>query len=340
MIEAVRAHAAGGAHPCASFDSSCSAQTRLSPPSTASREEIARWRRTLRNASASFVRRSGITKSATTSTTRRRSRTKRSIACCTSSNASSSEHPDLVTIDSPTQRVAGRPVDGFDTVEHSFPMLSLDNAYNDDELKAFDERVRKGAGLGETPRRLRRGNEDRRPEHRADIRGRPAGARRHARRRGARRGRDRERAHDPGDSARAARRAGRPHRSSRRGLPAARLVRAHEPRARRRRRAAVREPAQRGRGHDAESRSGAGLEARPVGVHVSGCPIRPRTTGTRGRLRPTHGSHAGDADRDARVGTACRAALAAVRRHRRRHRVLPGVGRQAAGRSSSTPTAW
>jgi NAD-dependent DNA ligase len=49
------------------------------------------------------------------------------------------EHPDLVTADSPTQRVAGRPVEGFATVEHLAPMLSLDNAYSEDELRAFDE---------------------------------------------------------------------------------------------------------------------------------------------------------------------------------------------------------
>lgn len=61
------------------------------------------------------------------------------------------EHPDLVTPDSPTQRVAGRPTDSFPTVEHIAPMLSLDNAYNEDELRAFDERVRKGAGLGAGP---------------------------------------------------------------------------------------------------------------------------------------------------------------------------------------------
>jgi DNA ligase (NAD+) len=59
------------------------------------------------------------------------------------------EHPDLVTPDSPTQRVAGRPTEGFPTVEHLAPMLSLDNAYNEEELRAFDERVRKGAGLGD-----------------------------------------------------------------------------------------------------------------------------------------------------------------------------------------------
>jgi DNA ligase (NAD+) len=54
------------------------------------------------------------------------------------------EHPDLVTPDSPTQRVGGRPVEGFETVEHRVPMLSLENAYTEDELRAFDERVRKG----------------------------------------------------------------------------------------------------------------------------------------------------------------------------------------------------
>jgi DNA ligase (NAD+) len=61
------------------------------------------------------------------------------------------EHPDLVTPDSPTQRVAGRPTATFPTVEHIAPMLSLDNAYNEEELRAFDERVRKGAGLGAAP---------------------------------------------------------------------------------------------------------------------------------------------------------------------------------------------
>src|SRR5258707_1915502 len=58
------------------------------------------------------------------------------------------EHPDLVTADSPTQRVAGRPAEGFETVQHLVPMLSLDNAYNEEDLRAFDERVRRGPGLG------------------------------------------------------------------------------------------------------------------------------------------------------------------------------------------------
>src|SRR5215471_16574243 len=61
------------------------------------------------------------------------------------------DNPDLVTPDSPTQRVAGRPIEGFATVEHLVPMLSLDNAYNEEELRAFDERVRRGAGVGEAP---------------------------------------------------------------------------------------------------------------------------------------------------------------------------------------------
>lgn len=64
-------------------------------------------------------------------------------------DALEAEHPDLVTPDSPTQRVAGRPSDGFQTVEHLQPMLSLDNTYSTEELRAFDERVRKGAQLGD-----------------------------------------------------------------------------------------------------------------------------------------------------------------------------------------------
>jgi DNA ligase (NAD+) len=54
------------------------------------------------------------------------------------------EHPELVTPDSPTQRVGGKPKDGFQKVAHSRPMLSLDNAYNEADLRAWDERVRGG----------------------------------------------------------------------------------------------------------------------------------------------------------------------------------------------------
>jgi len=51
-------------------------------------------------------------------------------------------HPDLVTSDSPTQRVGGKPREGFVKVRHSSPMLSLDNALNQEEMREFDRRVR------------------------------------------------------------------------------------------------------------------------------------------------------------------------------------------------------
>lgn len=60
-------------------------------------------------------------------------------------------HPELLTPDSPTQRVGGRPAEGFASVEHLQPMLSLDNAYNEEDLRAFDERVRKGLSIEESP---------------------------------------------------------------------------------------------------------------------------------------------------------------------------------------------
>lgn len=55
-------------------------------------------------------------------------------------------NPQLVTADSPTQRVSERPLEGFTSVRHAVPMLSMDNTYNADELRAFDERVAKGLG--------------------------------------------------------------------------------------------------------------------------------------------------------------------------------------------------
>ena len=53
------------------------------------------------------------------------------------------DHPELITPDSPTQRVGGRPAEGFPEFVHRRPMLSLDNSYNIDELRAFDVRCRK-----------------------------------------------------------------------------------------------------------------------------------------------------------------------------------------------------
>src|ERR1700722_14512515 len=56
------------------------------------------------------------------------------------------EHPELVTPDSPTQRVGGKPKEGFAKIAHSRPMLSLDNAYNEKELREWDRRVHELAG--------------------------------------------------------------------------------------------------------------------------------------------------------------------------------------------------
>lgn len=56
------------------------------------------------------------------------------------------ENPDLVTPDSPTQRVGGQPIGSFRTVVHRVPMLSIDNTYNAGELREFDARVRKLGG--------------------------------------------------------------------------------------------------------------------------------------------------------------------------------------------------
>ena len=60
-------------------------------------------------------------------------------------------HPELVSPDSPTQRVGGRPAEGFATVEHLVPMLSLDNAYSDDDVRAFHDRVVRLLSTGGAP---------------------------------------------------------------------------------------------------------------------------------------------------------------------------------------------
>ncbi len=60
-----------------------------------------------------------------------------------------SAHPELRTPDSPTQRVGAEPVAGFEQHRHQMPMLSLDNAFGEDELRTFDERVRRALGSAE-----------------------------------------------------------------------------------------------------------------------------------------------------------------------------------------------
>ena len=61
------------------------------------------------------------------------------------------EHPELVTPDSPTQRVGGQPAEEFAKFRHSAPMLSLDNTYSVDELRDFDRRVRELSGRDQVP---------------------------------------------------------------------------------------------------------------------------------------------------------------------------------------------
>jgi len=56
------------------------------------------------------------------------------------------ENPGFVTPDSPTQRVGGAPIEGFEHVAHTVRMLSVDNTYDEQQLREFDERVAKGLG--------------------------------------------------------------------------------------------------------------------------------------------------------------------------------------------------
>ncbi len=59
------------------------------------------------------------------------------------------KHPNLVTPDSPTQRVGGAPVKAFSSITHRVAMLSLNNAFGEEELRSFDRRVREGLGLSQ-----------------------------------------------------------------------------------------------------------------------------------------------------------------------------------------------
>jgi DNA ligase (NAD+) len=62
------------------------------------------------------------------------------------------EHPELITPDSPTQRVGGEPIEGFEEIRHSVPMLSLANARKIEDLREWEARVRRLLGEDETPR--------------------------------------------------------------------------------------------------------------------------------------------------------------------------------------------
>ena len=62
------------------------------------------------------------------------------------------DHPELVTPDSPTQRVGAEPLEGFEQVRHAVPMLSLANARKLEDLHEWDARVRRLLGEDEEPR--------------------------------------------------------------------------------------------------------------------------------------------------------------------------------------------
>ena len=167
------------------------------------------------------------------------------------------EHPELVTPDSPTQRVGGKPREGFVKVPHSTPMLSLDNAYSEEELRDWERRVHELTGESRGGLRLRA--EARRHVDGAALRRRQAGAGHHARRRLGGRRRHAQRAHRPQRAAHDSRqdadegRAAAGLRSARRSADAAGRVSAHERRARAAGTAEVRQSAQRDGRHGARA---------------------------------------------------------------------------------------
>jgi DNA ligase (NAD+) len=57
-----------------------------------------------------------------------------------------SQHPELITADSPSQRVGGNPIEGFESVRHAVRMMSIDNTYSEEEVRDFDDRVRRLLG--------------------------------------------------------------------------------------------------------------------------------------------------------------------------------------------------
>ena len=103
--------------------------------------------------------------------------------------------PDLITPESPTQRVGEKPVEGFVPVVHDRPMLSIDNCYDEQGLRDFEDRVRRLLpGRGD---RLCGRAQDRRARHLHPLPGRQVRPGRDARRRRPRRRRHRQRQDDP-----------------------------------------------------------------------------------------------------------------------------------------------
>ena len=244
------------------------------------------------------------------------------------------EHPGLVTADSPTQRVGAAPSASFPEVVHRVPMLSLANAFDGDELRAFDRRIRErlgaregsggaqqrqrgagrcAAGPGAGGRVHRRG-EDRRTRDQPGVRERALAARSDPRRRRARRGRHRQRAHHPGRAPPAPRR--RPARAAGgagRDLHAPGRVREHERCATRARRAHVRQPPQRRGRRAAPARPRGDREPPPEPA----LPRHGRGERRRGAAAPAQRR----AGRPGRLGTAGVPAHEGARRRRRMSRL-------------------
>ena len=155
---------------------------------------------------------SSTTTIATTSSTTPRSATTSTTRCWTSCAPWRPSIPELVTPDSPTQRVGGQPIDRLEKVRHLQPMLSLGNARSRGGAAGLERaHARPPAAGGDRGRalRVRGGAEDRRAGHLAALSRRAPGARRDARGRGGGRGRHPQPAHDPLDTAAHRRRSAR-----------------------------------------------------------------------------------------------------------------------------------
>jgi hypothetical protein len=177
-------------------------------------------------------------------------------------------HPDLTTPDSPTQRVGSAPLAAFGTVRHRIPMLSLDNAFSEEEVRDFDRRVRERAGLRERRALFGRAQARWARGQRALRVGRVR-AGRDARRRRDGRGRHFEPAHHQGAAAEAAGTAPTARaRGARRGIHAARGIRALQSRSAGARREDPRQSPQRGGREPAAARSADDGGAPPRSVHL------------------------------------------------------------------------
>ena len=97
------------------------------------------------NGSPPFAGKSGITIICTTVKTARKYPTRNMIACFVNSSNSKASYPDLITTDSPTQRVGAPPIDELAKVPHEKPMLSLDSITDRQDVQAFDTRMKTGA---------------------------------------------------------------------------------------------------------------------------------------------------------------------------------------------------